>query len=120
MSPVENTPPSEPAEAPPEQIQRLFGQSILLGAIALLLLSVSYTYFVWTQNNHNRLHLNELSEQLKQADGIEQMATSLVSDLQAYAQTHGEVQQILMRYGLVTPPAVQSQNPGTLPLPPGR
>jgi hypothetical protein len=91
---------SNPADAPSEQdAQRMLGQAVLTGLVALLLLVFSFSYFIWKQNRELGDLLIQGTNQSKSAQNIDNFFNSFVYDLSLYSQQHPEVLQIMAQSG---------------------
>lgn len=94
---------SQPEPSPsstPENVQAIFGQAVLTGLAALLLLALSFSFFVWRQNTELNNALMQMTEQQKSAEEFLKFHDLLVQDLAAQAQHNPEIAQILARQGI--------------------
>ena len=102
------------ADARPEQeVQKVLGQAVLTGLVALLLLVFSFSYFIWKQNRELGALLIQITAQSKNAQNIDNFFNSFVYDLGAYSQQHPEVLQIMAQSGFDV--GQQQQRPGPAP-----
>ncbi len=91
---------------PPEQeIQKILAQAVLTGLVAVLLLVLSFSYFVWKQKSEQATLLIQLSEQSKGARNFDNYFNSFIADLTTYSQQHPAILQMLAQSGF----AVQQQ-----------
>ena len=92
-NPVDNTPPEQ-------EVQKILAKSVLIGLVALLLLVLSFSYFVWRQNREQGSLLIQLSEQNKGSKNFENFFNGFINDLTAYSQQHPEILQMLVQSGI--------------------
>ena len=118
-----NTQPTQPdRESSPEDIQKMFGQALLTGLIALLLLTCSFIYFMWKQKTELGEMLTQLSQQSKGAQNFDTFYTNFIYDLTLYSQQHPELLQILAQSGVEVQqrPLAPAGGLPPLPAPPAR
>ena len=113
---VKNSNSKETGTPPAEEVQKMLGQAVLTGLVAVLLLVLSFSYFIWKQNREMGEHLIQISQQSKGAQNLDTFFNNFIYDLTAYAQQHPDVLQILAQSGF----DVQQQQgaPGRRELPP--
>jgi len=92
--------PDETSQQPSnEEIQKMFGQALLTGLVALLLLTCSFIYFIGKQKSEMSDALVQLAPQSKEAQSIDTFFNNFIYDLTAYSQQHPEILQILVQSG---------------------
>jgi uncharacterized protein HemX len=104
---------------PAAEVQKIMAQAIVTGLVALLILGLSFFYYVWKQNRTLQSQMLELTEQAQVAQRVEVQYQGFVNDLSAYSQAHPDVLQVLLQSGIEVPQARPA--PGELaplPLPP--
>ena len=102
----------------PEETQEIFGQAVITGLIALLLVASTYCYFVMKLNKRMRAHLEEIAPQVQDLQKLDSQLSNLLNDMSGFSQQHPEMRQLLAKYGIQTQQPAP-QEPGQLPpLPP--
>jgi hypothetical protein len=96
---AENPTSKETGTPPAEEIQKMLGQAVLTGLVALLLLTCSFIYFIGKQKSELGDLLVQMSPQSKDAQNIDTFFNNFIYDLTAYSQQHPDVLQILVQSG---------------------
>jgi hypothetical protein len=99
MAQPDSSPPQS-VEPSPEEIQKIFGQAVLTGLVALTLFALTFIFYVWKQKQELSDSLAQMLPQSKRAQDFDHFYNNFIYDLTAYSQQHPEILQVLAQSGV--------------------